>query len=82
MVDLDEMLQKYRQHDSIDTSFIGKVIGAGVNVIGIGCRRIRFTRVKRETGVSPVRSRHCEKGVRSSRKIATDVRSIGKVVAG
>ena len=36
MVDLDEMLQKYRQHDSIDTSFIGKVIGAGVNVIGIG----------------------------------------------
>ncbi len=37
MVDLDEMLQKYRQHDSIDTSFIGKVIGAGVNVIGIGC---------------------------------------------
>ena len=43
---------------------------------------IRFTRVKRETGVSPVRSRHCEKGVRSSRKIATDVKSIGKVMAG
>ena len=35
--DLDEMLQKYRQHDSIDTSFIGKVIGAGVNIIWIGC---------------------------------------------
>ena len=31
------MLQKYRQHDSIDTSFIGKVIGAGVNIIWIRC---------------------------------------------
>lgn len=37
MEDLDEMLQKYRQHDSIDTSFIGKVIGAGVNIVWIGC---------------------------------------------
>ena len=33
-----EQLQKYKQHDSIDTSFIGKVIGAGVNIIWIGCK--------------------------------------------